>query len=162
MLAGKALALFTYVLVALVAVMVIGALIGIVAWGFHSLVDLSGARVSAGRALAFTVVALAVYGLPVLAIASFGLFLSVVTRHGVGAFAGTLLYALALQGLAGLSAIAPLHPYLLVDQLAAWHDLFQTPIADDAIVRALWVSAAFAAPPLLAAWIVFRRRDVTT
>jgi ABC-2 type transport system permease protein len=98
----------------------------------------------------------------VLAIASFGLLLSVVTRHSVAAIAGTLFYALALQGLSALSAIASAHPYLLINQLTAWHDLFQTPTAGDAIVRCLWVSAAFALPPLLAAWAVFTRRDVTT
>jgi hypothetical protein len=100
--------------------------------------------------------------LPVLAIASFGFFLSVATRQSVAAIAGTLLYALALQGLSALSAIAPARPFLLVDQFTAWHDLFQTPTAGDAIVRCLWVSTAFALPPLVAAWIVFARRDVTT
>jgi ABC-2 type transport system permease protein len=137
-------------------------LIGVIAWGFHPLVDLSGHQLSALHALGLTVAALALYALPVLAIASFGLFLSVVTRHSVAAIAGTLLYALSLQGLAALSAIASAHPYLLVNQFTAWHDLFQTPTAGDAIVRCLWVSAAFALPPLLAAWAIFIRRDVAS
>jgi ABC-2 type transport system permease protein len=161
-LAGKALALLTYLAAALALFTVTGVLTGIVAWGFHPLVNLSGQPLSALHALGLTLAALALYGVPVLAVASFGLFLSVVTRHSVAAIAGTLLYALSLQGLSALSAIASLHPYLLVDQLTAWHDLFQTPTAGDAIVRCLWVSAAFALPPLLAAWVVFTRRDVTT
>jgi ABC-2 type transport system permease protein len=124
--------------------------------------NLSGHELSALPALGLTIVAMAVYAVPVLAIASFGFFLSVVTRQSVAAIAGTLLYALALQGLSALSAIASARPFLLVDQFTAWHDLFQTPIAGDAIVRSLWVSTAFALPPLVAAWIVFARRDVTT
>jgi ABC-2 type transport system permease protein len=161
-LAGKALALLTYLVAALVVYGVAGVLTGVIAWGFHPLVDLSGHQLSALHALGLTVAALALYALPVLAIASFGLFLSVVTRHSVAAIAGTLLYALSLQGLAALSAIASAHPYLLVNQFTAWHDLFQTPTAGDAIVRCLWVSAAFALPPLLAAWAIFIRRDVAS
>ena len=161
-LAGKALALLTYLVAALVVYAVAGVLTGVIAWGFHPLIDLSGHEISALHALGLTVVALAVYALPVLAIASFGFFLSVVTRHSVAAIAGTLLYALALQGLSALSAIKSAHPYLLINQLTAWHDLFQTPTAGAAIVRCIWVSVVFALPPLLAAWVVFARRDVTT
>jgi ABC-2 type transport system permease protein len=161
-LAGKALALLTYLVVALGLYGLVGVVSGSILWGFHPLVNLSGHQLGALHALGLTVLALILYAIPVLAIASFGLFLSVVTRNSVAAIAGTLLYALALQGLSALSAIAPAHPYLLVNQLTAWHDLFQNPTTSGAIVRCLWVSAAFALPPLLAAWIVFTRRDVTT
>jgi ABC-2 type transport system permease protein len=161
-LAGKALAVLTYLVAALAVYLVIGELAGIIAWGFHPLTNLSGREISALHALVLTVVATAVYTIPVLAIASFGFFLSVLTRQSVAAVAGTLLYALALQGLSALSAIASARPFLLVNQLTAWHDLFQTPTAGDAILRSLWVSAAFALPPLLAAAVVFARRDVTT
>jgi ABC-2 type transport system permease protein len=161
-LAGKALAVLTYLVSALAIYAVVGVLIGVIAWGFHPITDLTGHQVSALRALGLTAVAMAVYAVPVVAIACFGFFLSVVTRQSVAAIAGTLLYALALQGLSALSAIASARPYLLVGQLTAWHDLFQTPVAGDAIVRSLWVSALFALPPLAAAWVAFTRRDVTT
>ena len=162
LLGGKALALLTYIAATLAVFLVLGELAGGIAWGLHPLVNLSGHALSAVHALGLTVVAMAVYALPVMAIASFGFFLSVVTRQSVAAIAGTLLYALALQGLSALSAIASARPYLLAGQLTAWHDLFQTPTAGDAILRCVWVSAAFALPPLLAAWIVFTRRDITT
>jgi ABC-2 type transport system permease protein len=161
-LAGKALALVTYLAAALAVYLVAGEVAGAIAWGFRPLVNLSGDELSALQALGLTLLAMAVYAVPVVAIASFGFFLSVVTRQSVAAIAGTLLYALALQGLSALSAISSARPYLLVGQLTAWHDLFQSPIAGDAIVRSLWVSAAFALPPLAAAWVVFARRDVTT
>jgi ABC-2 type transport system permease protein len=161
-LAGKALALLSYAAAVLAVFLVVGELAGAIGWGFKPLMNLSGHELSALPALGLTIVAMAVYAVPVLAIASFGFFLSVVTRQSVAAIAGTLLYALALQGLSALSAIASARPFLLVDQFTAWHDLFQTPIAGDAIVRSLWVSTAFALPPLVAAWIVFARRDVTT
>jgi ABC-2 type transport system permease protein len=161
-LAGKALALMTYLVAALVVFAVVGALTGVIAWGFHPITDLTGHEMSALRALGLTAAAMAIYAVPVAAIASFGFFLSVVTRQSVAAIAGTLLYALALQGVSALSAIASARPYLLVGQLTAWHDLFQTPTAGDAILRSLWVSALFALLPLAAAWVAFTRRDVTT
>jgi ABC-2 type transport system permease protein len=161
-LAGKLLALFTYLAAAMALFFVVSTIGGVIAWGFHPLVNISGTRISALHALALDIPAVAVYCLPVLAIASFGLFLSVVTRQSVAAVGGTLIYAMSLQGVAAISGIRSAHPFLLTNQFTAWHDLFQTPTAGGAIIRSLWVSAAFALPPLLAAWVVFNRRDVAT
>jgi ABC-2 type transport system permease protein len=159
-LAGKLAALFTYLVVAMAVFFAVSTIGATIAWGLHPLVNISGHRLSALHALALDVPAVAIYSLPVLAIASFGIFLSVVTRQSVAAVGGTLIYAMALQGVAAITAIKSAHPYLLTNQFTAWHDLFQTPTAGDAIVRSLWVSAAFALPPLIAAWLVFNRRDV--
>jgi hypothetical protein len=96
----------------------------------------------------------------VLAIAGFGFCLSVLTGQSVPAVGGTLIYAMSLQGVAAISAIKGVHPYLLTNQLTAWHDLFETPAGGDLILRAAWVSAAFALPPIIAAVAIFNRRDV--
>jgi hypothetical protein len=66
----------------------------------------------------------------------------------------------ALQGLSGTPAIAWIRPYLIVNQFTAWYGFFDTPIQWYLIVRCLWVSAVFAIPPLIAAWLLFERRDV--
>ncbi|TML71550.1 MAG: hypothetical protein E6G11_06655 [Actinobacteria bacterium] len=161
-LAAKALALFTYVIVALVVFAVTGIVAGTIAWGFHPLANISGTRISAALALALTFAAIAVYAVPTIAIASFGLFLSVVTRQSVAAVVGTIFYALALEGLAALPAIKGARPYILVTQLHAWHGPFQTPTNWTIIGHAIWISVLFAAPPLIVAWIVFRRRDVAS
>jgi ABC-2 type transport system permease protein len=160
-LAGKLLALYTYVAAAMATFFVVSTGAAVIAWGFHPLVNISGTRLSALHALALDVPAVIVYCMPVLAIASFGLFLSVLTRQSVAAVGGTLIYAMGLQGIAVIAAIDAAHPYLLTNQLTAWHDLFQTPVAGDAILRSAWVSAAFALPPLIAAFVTFNRRDVT-
>jgi ABC-2 type transport system permease protein len=160
LLLGKMLALFTYLLMAMAAFFIVPTVAGIIAWGFNPLVNLSGQRISALHALALDSLAIIVYTLPVLAIASFGLFLSVVTGQSVPAVGGTLIYAMSLQGVAAISSIRGAHPFLLTNQLTAWHDLFQTPTGAALIVRAIWVSAAFALPPLVAAHVVFNRRDV--
>ena len=75
---------------------------------------------------------------------------------------GTIFYALALQGLASLPAIKGARPYILVTQLHVWHAPFQTPTNWALIGHANWVSALYAAPPLIAAWITFPRRDVVS
>lgn len=160
LLLGKLLALFTYLALAMTVFFVVSTIGGIIAWGFNPLVNISGHRISALHALALDVPALVIYTLPVLAIACFGFFLSVVTGQSVPAVGGTLIYAMSLQGVAAISAIKGAHPYLLTNQLTAWHDLFETPSGGDLIVRALWVSAVFALPPVIAALAVFKRRDI--
>lgn len=160
LLAGKGLALFTYLVVALLVFFAVSTIGGILAWGFHPLINISGHRIGALHALWLDVPSLAIYALPVLAIAAFGLFLSVATRQSVAAVGGTLIYAMALQGVAAIAGIKAAHPYLLTNQFTAWHDLFQTPTGGALILRDVWVSAAFALPPLVAAFAVFQRRDV--
>ena len=162
MLAAKTMALYTYLATAMLVFFVVATVAGVIAWGFHPVINISGHRLSALHALLLGVASVCLYLLPVCALASFGLFLSVVTRQSVAAVGGTLLYAMSLQGLGAIAGIRAAHPYLLTNQLTAWHGLFQTPITGAPIVRALWVSAAFALPPMIAAWIVFTRRDVTT
>jgi ABC-2 type transport system permease protein len=159
-LAAKTLALFTYVAVALLVFAVTGIVAGTAAWGFHPLANISGQRISALHAFGLTFAAIAVYLVPTMAIASFGLLLSVVTRQSVAGVVGTIFYTLALQGLAALPAIKGARPYILVTQLHAWHGPFETPTNWALIGHAIWVSVLYAGPPLIAAWIVFRRRDV--
>ena len=160
LLMGKLLALFTYLAMAMAAFFIVSTVGAVIAWGFHPLVNISGHRISALHALALDIPAVAIYTLPVLAIACFGFFLSVSTGQSVAAVGGTLIYAMSLQGVAVISAIKAAHPYILTNQLTAWHDLFQTPTGGDLILRSIWVSAAFALPPIAAALVIFNRRDV--
>jgi ABC-2 type transport system permease protein len=161
-LAAKTLAFFTYIVAALVSFAVVGIIAGVALWGFHPLANISGNRISGAHALWLTFAALAVYSVPVIAIGCFGLMLSVVTRQSVAGVVGTIFYALALTGLAALPAIKGARPYILVTQLHAWHAPFMTPTDWSLIGHAAWVSLLYAVPPLVAAWLVFRRRDVTS
>ncbi len=78
--AAKALAAFTYALVALVAMGVVAVAGGVLKSGFNPLVSLSGTTVSPGRGLLLILASLAVYLLPLLAVASIALLLSTVTH----------------------------------------------------------------------------------
>ena len=160
-LGGKILATFTYVLALVLALLVAGVVAGTIAWGFNPVVNLSFSRLSAGHSLGLSFAAIGIFAVPLLAVASFGIFLSVVTRNSAAAIVGTLVYELTMEAIVGLVHVSWLQHYLLSAQFDGWHGFFQSPVYWTPIVRALWVSAIFAAVPLTAAYVVFRRRDVT-
>jgi ABC-2 type transport system permease protein len=158
--AGKALAAASYV-VAILSVTGGVALVGaLISWGFHPVRTTTGATLAAGHALGLVAAAYAVYLLPVLVIASFAFFLSTVTRNSAAALVGALLFALGFQLVAALPGIGSVKHYLLPDQFNAWESLFGRGDADFLIGRAAWTCAAYAAIPLFAGWLYFRRRDV--
>jgi ABC-2 type transport system permease protein len=160
-LAAKTLASFTYVVALLLAIVATGMVSGIIAWGFNPVVDLSGTRVAAGRAFGLSFAALAAYAVPLLAIAAFGIFLSAVTRNSAAAIVGTLVYELFMEAIVGLVHLSWLPHWALSAQFDAWQGFFRTPIAWTPVLRALWVSAIYAAVPLAIAFWYFLRRDVT-
>jgi ABC-2 type transport system permease protein len=158
--AGKALAAATYAAAVLLTCGIVSLVGATIAFGWHPLHDVAGATDSAGRALALVVAGYGVYLLPVLVVCSFSFFLSVVTRNGAAALVGALLYALAFQLVSALPGIGGVKAYLLPLQFEAWQALFHAPGHDEAVVRAVAVCAVYAAVPVLAGWLVFRRRDV--
>jgi ABC-2 type transport system permease protein len=160
-LAGKVLASFTYVVALLAALLVAGLVAGLAAWGFNPVVNLSGRRLSAGGALGLTFAGIAVFAVPLLAVAAFGVFLSVVTRNSAAAIVGTLVFSLAMEAIAGLVHVTWIQHAMLSTQYDAWHGLFRSPVDWSPIVRGLWVSAVYAALALVAAFVVFQRRDVS-
>ena len=158
--AGKTLASFTYTLALLASLLGAALASGLIAWGYNPVTDISHTRLLATHALGLSLAALGVFAVPLLAIAAFAVFLSVVTRNSAAAIVGTLVYALAQEALAGLVHLDFFRHYLLSDQFNGWHGLFQTPTYWTPIIRALWVSAIFIALPLAASFVIFLRRDV--
>jgi ABC-2 type transport system permease protein len=158
--AGKALAAFTYTLVIVVSMGVVGVVAGSIAWGFHSFTSLSGTPVSAGRGLGLMFASLGVYVLPLAGIAAFGLLLSTVTRNSAASVVGTLMFALFMQLIGVLPGTESIRPYLLGTQFDAWHGFLRTPADWTPVVRAMWLSAIYIFVPLFAAYVVFMRRDV--
>jgi ABC-2 type transport system permease protein len=160
LLGAKTLASFTYVVALLLAIVTTGMIAGIIAWGFNPVVDLSGRRLAAAHAFGLSFAALAIYGVPLLAIAAFGIFLSTVTRNSAAAIVGTLVYELFMEAIVGLVHLKWLPHWVLSSQFDAWQGFFDTPFSWTPIVRALWVSAIYAAVPLAVAFWYFLRRDV--
>ena len=157
---GKLLTAFTYAFLALVVMGVTAVVAGTVESGFRPLVTLSGTTVSAPRALGLVAASFAVYLLPLLAIACFGLLLSALTRNSAAAVVGTLMYALLMQLIGILPGLGGVKPYLLTTQFQAWQGFLRVPADWAPIIRASWLTALYALPPLFAAYLLFLRRDV--
>jgi ABC-2 type transport system permease protein len=158
--AGKALAAATYAALALALMGGVALVAGSLESGFNPLIDLSGQPVSASMALALVGASFLIYLVPILAMVCIGLCLSALTRNSAAAVVGTLMSALLMQLIGILPGLGGTDPYLLTTQLSAWQGFFRAPTDWEPIVRGLWVSAAYAGPALLAAYLVFLRRDV--
>jgi ABC-2 type transport system permease protein len=158
--AGKALATATYTFTLVILMGLVGLIAGTVAWGFHPLTSLSGTQVAPGHGLLLLVMTLAIYTLPLTGIAAFGVLLSTVTRNSAASVVGALMLALLMQLLGVLPGTESIRPYLLGTQFDAWHGLLRVPADWAPIGRAVWVCALYIAIPLIAAYIVFLRRDV--
>jgi ABC-2 type transport system permease protein len=157
---AKALAALTYALAGLVVYVGVGLFVGGLFWGFDPLVSLSGTPISVSRGMTLIGGSALVYFFPTIAVASIALMLSTLTRNSAASVVGTLMISLIMQLLGAISALDFLHPYLLSTQFNAWQGLLREPIDWAPVVRAAWVSAAYALPCLAVAFTAFLRRDV--
>jgi ABC-2 type transport system permease protein len=158
--AGKVLASITYTLTVVFAMGLVGLATASVAWGLHPLTSLSGTKVTAPHGLALLIASMAIYGLPLIGIAAFGVMLSTITRNSAASVVATLMWALFMQLVGVLPGTEAIRPYLLGTQFSAWHGLLRIPADWAPIVRAVWVSGLYIVGPLSAAYLVFLRRDV--
>jgi ABC-2 type transport system permease protein len=158
--AGKALVAATYAVVAIALSGTVAILAGCIQSGFNSLQSLSGTIVSAPKALELVYAALLVYLIPIAAIVCIGLLLSTLTRNSAAAVVGTLMISLLIQLIGVLPGLTAVRPYLLSTQFNAWQGLLRTPTDWAPIIRAVWVCALYGVPSLVAAFLVFLRRDV--
>jgi ABC-2 type transport system permease protein len=158
--AGKLAAAVTYTIAALVTMTVVGVVAGTIRFGWNPLQSLSGTTVAPGKGLALLAASTAVYALPLLAIAAFGVMLSTVSRNSAGAVVGTLMFALLMQLVGALPGTESIRPYLLSEQFQAWHGFLRRPTDWAPVVRAVWVCTIYAGIPVIAGYLVFLRRDV--
>ncbi len=158
--AGKLLAAATYAVTAIALMGTTAVVAGTIESGFNPLVSLSGTQVSAMRGLGLVAASLAVYAVPLLAIAMIGVLLSTVTRNSAGAVVGTLMVALLMQLVGILPGLEGVRPYLLTSQFDAWHGFLRIPTDWAPVTHGLWLSALYGIPAAVAAYLVFLRRDV--
>lgn len=158
--AGKVLATATYTVAAIAGLALVGLVAGSLAWGFKPLQTLSGNDVSALHGLGLLAASVAVYALPLIGVAAFGVMLSTITQNSAAAVVGTLMWALLMQLLGVLPGTESFRAYLLGTQFEAWHGFLRVPADWVPIWRALWVCALYIFLPLAVAYVVFVRRDV--
>ena len=158
--AAKTAAAFTYAVVATYLAGAVGTIGGVAAWGFHGLRTLSDTYVSAPKALLLVFAAHTFFLIPLIAVASIGVLLSTVTRNSAAAIVGTIGVTIVLAIISAIPGLEGLHPYLLTQQYFAWQGLLRTPTDWAPITHSAWVCALYAVPALIAAYLVFLRRDV--
>ncbi len=159
-LAAKAITALIYMVLVVLTMIVVGTAAGVASWGFHQVVTFSGTTVSAPRGLLLIAAAYAFYLIPLAAVASIGVLLSTTTKNSAAAVVGTLAFTLLLALVTLIPGLEFLHPYLLTTQFQAWQGLLATPTDWSPILHSLWVCALYAVPALIAAHLVFLRRDV--
>jgi ABC-2 type transport system permease protein len=157
---SKTVAVELYTLTIVAVFVGVGMLAGWLAMGFGPLSGLGGTPLSVGEGIVLTWASAGLVALPLLALAAFAVFLSSVTHNSVASVVGGVVLILLLQLVSTLGLGGILDPYLLTNQFPAWLNLMREPIDWAPIVRAAWVSLAWAAVSLLAAWAVFVRRDI--
>jgi ABC-2 type transport system permease protein len=157
---GKMLAAGSYAIVAILLSGTVAIVAGCLESGFNPLRTLSGTTVSASTALGLVAASLVVYLMPILAVASIGLLLSALTRNSAAAIVGTLMTSLVIQLIGILPGLGGLRPYLLSTQFNAWQGLLRSPADWDPVIRSAWVCLLYGVPSLIAAYLVFLRRDV--
>ena len=157
---AKLLAALSYVFAALVVFVTVGLVLGGTFWGFDSLTSLSGTQIPAGRGMLLIGASALAYLLPLIAIASIAFLLSTVTHNSAAAVVGTLILSFVMQLLAIISGLDFMAPYLLSEQFDSWQGLLRDPTDWAPITHATWVSACYALPALLWAFLAFVRRDV--
>ena len=123
--AAKACAAATYTLAALFAMVAVGVAAGVIEFGWHPLVSLSGTKVAPLTGLGLLALSSVVYAWPLLAIAAFGL--PAFDRHPQqrrlsGRHAHVRVADAAPRRSARHRADSP---YLLGDQFSAWHGLLR-------------------------------------
>ena len=157
---AKLLAALSYVFVALLVFVGVGLVLGGLFWGFNPLTSLSGTRIEAGRGMLLIGASALAYFIPMMAIAAIAFLLSTVTHNSAAAVVGTLILSFMMQLLAIISGLDFMRPYLLSEQFDSWQGLLRDPTDWGPIIHAAWVSACYAVPAVLWAFLEFVRRDV--
>jgi ABC-2 type transport system permease protein len=158
--AAKALAAVTYATIAVFLSAAVATAAGVAAWGFNRVITYSGTVVSPSEGLLLVFAANACYLIPLIAVASIGVLLSTVTRNSAAAVVGAVGVTILLFIIAQIPGLEGIRPYLLTEQYEAWHGLLRTPTNWSPVSHSAWVCALYAAPALLAGYLVFLRRDV--
>ena len=158
--AAKALAAFTYAVVAVLVAATVSTVAGVASWGFRSVRTYSGTLVSAPEALLLVFAANAAYLIPLFAVAAIGLMLSAATRNSAAAVVGTIGIVILLFIIAQIPGLEAIQPYLLTEQFQAWQGLLRTPTNWAPIIHSAWLCALYGVPSLAAGYLIFLRRDV--
>jgi ABC-2 type transport system permease protein len=158
--AGKLLAAAAFA-VALLAVVALSSIVaGLVFVGGHPLVGWGGTLISSGRSLGLVVLSWVACVLPLLALVSLALLVSVATGNGIAGVLAPALVALFTQLINLIGRGVWVHTLLIGSAFDGWHGLFASPVALGPLAVASAVSLVWIAVCVGWAWRIVRRRDL--
>lgn len=149
-----------YLLAGLALVAASGYLVGVSVFGAHAPALLSGGTVSIAYGLWLTLLAYLFVAAGMVCVISLAMLLSTFTDSSLTAAIGTLVTVIVMQIVGMFSYFDFLKPYLFTSHLDAWQNLFQRSIDWGPIEKGLLAFGAYIVVSTVAAWYVFRRKDV--
>jgi ABC-2 type transport system permease protein len=170
LLVAKLVALVTFVLFAIGAVLVTSYLTGLTLFGSQpsagvalpaDVTSLSGVTITPTGLVLRLLGTVGYIVVSMLGVAAIALFLSTITESALGAAMGALAVLVTSQVLVTLDAAAAVRPYLPTRYWLAWIDFFREPILWRDIERGAGIQLVYLAVLLGAAWANFMTRDIT-
>ena len=133
---------------------------GVAVFGAHAPSLLSGGTVSIAEGLWLTLLTYLFVAAGMIAVISLAMLFSTITSSSLTAAIGTLVIVIVMQILGGFSYFDFLKPYLFTSHLDAWQGLFQRTIDWAPIEKGLLTFGVYIVVSVVAAWYIFRRKDV--
>ncbi|HEY0534500.1 MAG TPA: ABC transporter permease [Actinoplanes sp.] len=167
---AKLLSLVTFVLFAILAVLVTAYITGSLLFGVSTtsagvalpadVTSLSGVTITPFGLVLRLLGTVAYIVVSMLSVAAIALFLSTVTDSALGAAMGALAVLVTSQVLVTLDAAAAVRPYLPTRYWLAWIDFFREPVLWRDIERGAGIQLVYLVVLLGAAWANFLTKDV--
>jgi len=149
-----------YIMVGMALVFLGGLAAGALAFGLHATVLLSGQTASIGHGLWLTLLSYLYVLVGVICVLSLALLFATMTNSSLTAAIGALVVFIVMNILGAFSYFDFLKPYLFTSHIDAWQNLLRQPISWHPIVSGLTTFVIYIAALMLAAWYLFRRKDV--
>jgi ABC-2 type transport system permease protein len=164
LLVAKLVAVIAFVLVTVVAVAVVGYVIGTTLFEAQPVAgtSVSGSTLTPEELTGRTFLAIGYVTVSMLGVAAFALFFSTFTDSPLGATLGALAVLVASSLLFTLDAASPIAPYLPTRYWLSFVDFFRDPILWRDIERGLALQGVYVGVLLAAAWANFTTKDVTS
>jgi ABC-2 type transport system permease protein len=170
LLVAKLISLVTFVLFAILAVLVTAYVTGSLLFGVSTastgvvlppdVTSLSGVTITPFGLALRLLGTVAYIVISMLGVAAIALFLSTVTDSALGAAMGALAVLVTSQVLVTLDAAAAIRPYLPTRYWLAWIDFFREPVLWRDIERGAGIQLVYLVVLLGAAWANFQTKDV--
>jgi ABC-2 type transport system permease protein len=129
--------------------------------GHQPLIGLTGQTISAHTALQLVTASWASMLPPTIGFTCLAILLSVWSRNPAAGIAAPVVLSMVMQMVGSLGGIEAIRPLLLSTPFEAWHGLQTLPRFTGPLVEGLLVSGAWTLACLGAAFVLFRRRDIT-